>query len=65
MTQFAPVVRSQNGGLSWESSASIRGRSASNAMVEYCVVPFASGLVNRTGEGWSFACLRGSGFVRG
>ena len=34
-------------------------------MVEYCVVPFASGLVNSTGDGCSFASLRGSGIVPG
>ena len=49
----------QNGGLSCASDASMRGRSVSNAIVEYCVLPFASGLLNSSGDG----CSRWSRFA--
>ena len=38
----------QNGGLSCASDASMRGRSVSNAMVEYCVLLPVTGLLNRS-----------------
>ena len=63
ITQFAPVVVSQTGGLSW---AGLEIREIGLERDRRVVPPGAvSGLVNRTGVGYSAWSMNGFGFVPG